>query len=62
MSGSTFSYSFPAYSMTVLDLGKAPSGTSGPTITKAAAATPSPVTGKTTALSVSATDPRVPRA
>ncbi|MGO9924208.1 MAG: cellulose binding domain-containing protein [Isosphaeraceae bacterium] len=57
VSGSTFSYSFPAYSMTVLDLGKASSGTSGPTITKAAAATPSPVTGKTTALSVSASDP-----
>ena len=46
VNGSTFSYSFPAYSMTVLDLGKASSGTAGPTITKAAAATPSPVTGK----------------
>lgn len=57
VSGSTFSYSFPAYSMTVLVLGKASSGTSGPTITKAAAATPNPVTGKTTALSVSASDP-----
>ena len=57
VNGSTFSYSFPAYSMTVLDLGKASSGTAGPTITKAAAATPSPVTGKTTALSVAATDP-----
>ena len=57
MSGSTFSYSFPAYSMTVLVLGKASTGTSGPTITQAAAATPSPVTGKTTVLSVSATDP-----
>ena len=34
VSGSTFSYSFPAYSMTVLDLGKASSGTAGPTITQ----------------------------
>ena len=57
VSGSTFSYSFPAYSMTVLDLGKASSGTAGPTITKAASATPSPVTGTTTVLSVTATDP-----
>ena len=57
MNGSTFSYSFPAYSMTVLDLGKASSGTAGPTITKPAAAAPSPVTGTTTVLSVSATDP-----
>jgi len=57
LNGSSFSYSFPEYSMTVLDLRKASSGTSGPTITKAAAAAPSPVTGKTTALSVAATDP-----
>ena len=57
VSGSTFSYSFPAYSMTVLVLGKASSGASGPTITHAASATPSPVTGKSTVLSVSATDP-----
>ena len=57
VSGSTFSYSFPAYSMTVLDLGRASSGTAGPTITKAAAAAPSPVTGTTTVLSVTATDP-----
>jgi alpha-L-arabinofuranosidase len=57
VTGSAFSYSFPAYSMTVLDLGKASSGTAGPTITKAAAATPSPVTGKATVLSVTATDP-----
>ena len=55
--GADFSYSFPAYSMTVLDLGRASSSTSGPTITHAAAATPNPVTGKTAALSVSATDP-----
>jgi alpha-L-arabinofuranosidase len=57
VSGSTFSYSFPAYSMTVLDLGRAASGTAGPTITKAATAAPSPVTGMTTVLSVTATDP-----
>jgi alpha-L-arabinofuranosidase len=56
-SGSTFSYSFPAYSMTVLDLGKVVSIVSGPTITQAATASPSPVTGATTVLSVSATDP-----
>ena len=57
VNGSTFSYTFPAYSMTVLDLGKAPSGNNGPVITSPAAATPSSVTGKTTALSISATDP-----
>jgi alpha-L-arabinofuranosidase len=57
VNGSTFSYSFPAYSMTVLDLGRASSGTAGPTITKAASALPSPVTGKTTVLSVTANDP-----
>ena len=57
LNGSTFSYSFPAYSMSVLDLGKAASGTSGPVITKAASATPSPVTSTTTKLSVSASDP-----
>ena len=57
VSGSTFNYSFPAYSMTVLDLGRASSGTAGPTITKVAAAAPSPVTGTTTVLSVTATDP-----
>ena len=34
VSGSTFSYSFPAYSMTVLDLGKVVSIASGPTITQ----------------------------
>jgi alpha-L-arabinofuranosidase len=56
-SGSTFSYSFPAYSMTVLDLGKVVSIATGPSITQAAAASPSPVTGMTTVLSVSATDP-----
>jgi alpha-L-arabinofuranosidase len=57
VNGSAFSYSFPAYSMTVLDLGRATSGTAGPTITKAASATPSPDTGTTTVLSVTATDP-----
>jgi hypothetical protein len=56
-SGSSFSYSFPAYSMTVLDLGKVISIVSGPSITQAAAAVPSPVMGETTKLSVSATDP-----
>jgi hypothetical protein len=56
VSGSTFSDSFPAYSMTVLDLGKVVSVVSGPSITQAAAASPSPVEGKSTVLSVSATD------
>jgi Cellulose binding domain len=57
VNGSTFSYTFPAYSMTVLDLGKAPSGNDGPVITSPASANPSPVIGTTTNLSVSATDP-----
>ncbi len=56
VSGSTVSYSFPAYSMTVLDLGRASTGGSGPTITQAAAASPSPVDGTSTVLSVSASD------
>lgn len=60
VSGSSFSYSFPAYSMTVLDLGKASSSGSGPTITQAAAAAPNPVLGTTTMLTVSATDPAGP--
>ena len=57
VSGSSFNYAFPAYSMTVLVLNKATGTPTGPTITHVATATPSPVTGKTTALSVSATDP-----
>jgi hypothetical protein len=55
LSGSNFSYSFPAYSMTVLDVSPGSVNT-GPTIVNAAAA-PNPVTGTTTVLSVSATDP-----
>ncbi len=54
LSGSSFSYAFPAYSMSVLELSQAETG---PTITSPAAAAPSPVTGTTTALSVSAADP-----
>ncbi len=57
VNGSTFSYTFPAYSMSVLILGKASSGTSGPVITRAASATPNPVTGTTANLTVSASDP-----
>jgi hypothetical protein len=57
VSGSTFSDSFPAYSMTVLDLGKVVSTVSGPSITQGAAASPGPVDGVSTVLSVSATDP-----
>jgi alpha-L-arabinofuranosidase len=57
LSGSDFSYSFPAYSMSVLVLSKAGSVASGPTITGAAASSPDPVTGTSAVLSVSATDP-----
>ncbi|MGO9921316.1 MAG: PKD domain-containing protein [Isosphaeraceae bacterium] len=57
VSGSSFSYTFPAYSMSVLDLSPSSGSTGGPTIVTAAAATPSPVTGTTTVLSVSAGDP-----
>jgi hypothetical protein len=56
LSGSGFSYTFPAYSMTVLQLASS-KGANGPTIVTPAAAAPSPVLGATTALSVSATDP-----
>jgi alpha-N-arabinofuranosidase len=56
LNGSSFSYTFPAYSMTVLQL-KNSTGAGGPTIVTAAAATPNPVVGTTTALSVSASDP-----
>ena len=52
-SGSNFSDSFPAYSMTVLDLTPA----TGPTIVTPAGATPNPVNGTTTDLTVQATDP-----
>jgi hypothetical protein len=58
LSGSSFNYTFPAYSMTVLDLSPNAGGTGGgPTIVTAAAATPNPVRGKTAALTVSARDP-----
>jgi hypothetical protein len=56
LSGSSFSDSFPAYSMTVLDLSPRLVN-SGPRITLAASATPNPVIGPTTTLSVSAADP-----
>ncbi len=56
LSGSGFSYSFPAYSMTVVDLSPGTSS-SGPTITSPAASTANPVAGITTDLSVTATDP-----
>ncbi len=59
-SGSTFSYSFPAYSMSVLDLGQVVSITAGPTITMPATASPVVVLGTTANLSVSATDPSGP--
>jgi hypothetical protein len=53
VSGSSFSDSFPAYSMSVLDLTPA----TGPTIVTMAGATPNPVNGTTTSLTVQATDP-----
>jgi len=56
VSGSSFSYSFPAYSMTVLDVEEGKTAT-GPTIAGPAAAAPNPVTGTSTGLSVAATDP-----
>jgi hypothetical protein len=56
VSGSSFSHAFPAYSMSVLDLSPS-TGVGGPTIVTAAAATPNPVSGTTTALLVSASDP-----
>jgi len=46
LSGSNFSYNFPAYSMTVLDL------TPAPTVATAAAASPSAIMGVSTVLSV----------
>ncbi len=55
LSGSSFSDSFPAYSMSVLVL--SPAATSGPTFVNPASATPSPVMGKSTALSALASDP-----
>ena len=51
LSGSNFSYTFPAYSMTVLNLVPV-----APTVATAAAAAPSTVTGTTTALSVLGAD------
>jgi alpha-L-arabinofuranosidase len=56
VSGSGFSYAFPAYSMSVVVLSPAATIT-GPSITVPAAAMPSVVVGSTTSLSVSATDP-----
>jgi hypothetical protein len=55
VSGSSFSYAFPAYSMTVVDLSPAPTN-GGPTLTIPATAAPNPVKGTTTQLSVGATD------
>ena len=58
-SGSGFSYTFPSYSMTVLDLGggTSPGPTNqAPTIARAASATPSPVLGTTTTLTTLGAD------
>ncbi|HEX4054236.1 MAG TPA: hypothetical protein VHX86_08225, partial [Tepidisphaeraceae bacterium] len=48
--GDSFSYAFPAYSMTVIDL------TPTPTVTTPAAADPNPVTGTTTNLSAAGSE------
>ncbi len=58
VSGSAFSYTFPSYSMTVLDLAPATAGNQPPTVAAPAAATPNPVSGTTTALSVLGADDR----
>ncbi|MDB5312635.1 MAG: abf2 1 [Gemmataceae bacterium] len=57
LAGNTFSLSFPAYSMTVLDLAPAAGGTGGPTIATPAAANPNPVSGTTTGLTALGADP-----
>lgn len=56
LSGSNFSYTFPSYSMTVLDLTPAAAGNQPPTVATPASASPSPVTGTTTNLSVLGAD------
>ena len=56
LSGSTFNYDFPAYSMSVVELSPTTSAT-GPTITSQAAATSNLVAGTSVGLSVSASDP-----
>jgi hypothetical protein len=57
-SGSSLSYAFPAYSMSVVELSPATNTiNSGPTITIPVTARENPVTGTTDTLSVSATDP-----
>jgi alpha-L-arabinofuranosidase len=53
LTGSSFSYTFPSYSMTVLDLAPA---SQPPTVAVPASASPNPVTGKTTNLSVLGAD------
>jgi hypothetical protein len=61
LNGSNFSYSFPAYSMTVLDLGAASlSGDLTPTIQAPPAATPNPGAGTTTTLTALGADADYP--
>ncbi len=62
INGSSFNFSFPAYSMSVLELGRVTTGTgsTGPTITSPAVANPSVVIGTTAFLSVDASDPGGP--
>src|SRR5262249_46968843 len=59
LSGSNFSASFPAYSMTVLDLSGSATGTTGhgPSFVTAAAAAPNPVTATPAALTAPASHP-----
>jgi hypothetical protein len=56
LNGSNFTYTFPSYSMTVIDLGGGQSGNQPPTVATPASASPNPVTGKTTTLSVLGAD------
>jgi hypothetical protein len=56
VSGSSFSYTFPSYSMTVLDIAPGSSTAKPPTVATPASATPNPVTGKTTTLKVLGAD------
>jgi alpha-L-arabinofuranosidase len=52
ISGTSFTYAIPDYTMMVFDLAPAP-----PAVTQAAAAAPNPITSTTTQLSVQASDP-----
>src|SRR5262249_11218844 len=58
LNGASFSYTFPSYSMTVLDLSSASApGNHNPTITTPASATPNPAAGTTATLNILGADP-----